>query len=265
MTSAEDWDVSTFTDSFDVRIYATNLAHPERGPALVVTAYPDIVGSPGPHPETVEVRGVIGDLTDTVGGSRTLVFFVDGYIYSLTAFNMTDEQLLALAESARPSADGNGAVVDHAALPDGVIEQLVGWRETSFVSSAASATIAPRVELNDPTTGSTATYLSFADPGLARLSRLAYGRINETTVNGQPAYIASTNDPRYSTVVWAAGSRTVFLSGSGFSNDELLAIAESLRPISDTEWAAMQASVADAVGPCAPVTYSPTTTCVVPG
>ena len=239
---AEDWDVSTFTDAFDVRIYATDSPQPEEGPALIVSGYEDIVGPPGPHPETVTVRGVAADLVDGIGGSRTLVFFVDGFIYSLTAFGMTDEQLVAVAESAQPSPDGYGAIIDPSLLPEGVTQQFVGWRESWFVSAEASAQTAPRVEFDGPIDGASGVFVSFADPRLARLSRLAYGDVRDVVVNGWPGYVWASEAADSAAVVWATGSHTVYLTGVGLNAEALLDVAESLRPASDEEWSAVLAT-----------------------
>ena len=271
--TAEDWmpsgllDPQTMEPTFQTRIYATAQADPEAGPALVMIASPGFDG--GPEPPTppgaidVDVADATGELFDTAGGAKGLQFRSDGLYYQLRSFNLSNAELIAAAESASPSPDGNGAVIDVSTLPDGVSEQFVGWSESVFVSVEASRLVAPRAEFGDPETGATVMYASFADPDLFRLNRLAsYTRITDYDVNGAPAFFGSFEDPAFSTVVWRQGLRTFVLTGTGVDETQLLELARALHPVSADEWSVMTNTHVGLGQPCAPVTYTPTTACI---
>lgn len=270
--TAEDWmpsgllDPQTMEPTFQTRIYATAQADPEAGPALVMIASPGF--DDGPEPPTppgaidVGVGDGAGELFDGGGGAKGLQFRSDGYFYQLRSFNLTNAELIAAAESASPSPDGNGAVIDASALPTGVSEQFVGWSESMFVSAEASRLVAPRAEFGDPETGATVMYASFADPDLFRLNRLAgYSSITSYDVNGAPAFVGSFGQREFSSVVWRRGQRTFVLTGAGVDEAQMLELARALHPVSDEEWMVMTATHSGLGQPCAPVMYTPTTSC----
>ena len=97
--------------------------------------------------------------------------------------------------------------------------------------------------------------------GIARIDRPGFDRTVEVTVNGAPGHVGFSGSSDTKTVVWVSGARTMSLTADAFTEGELVAMAESLRPVSDAEWAEMLLYEAPANGPCPPSTATPTTVC----
>lgn len=207
------------------RVYAVDVERPERGAAIVTVGNEDIVGTPGPHGTSVLIRGVTGDIADTVGDGRQLSFFVDGYLYFITGYGVSDEQLVAIAERAEPAPDGHGVVLAPASLPSGVTLQHEGWNDAVFLSTGPTT----KASLQNTETGATASFLGIPGTASANLSRLQFDSITDVEVGIFSGYVGAFDAPgTVRVLVWPNGDRTMVLRSSELTADELVSLAESL-------------------------------------
>ena len=240
--AASDSRWSTDGTYFVTRIYATNSAGPETMPALTLTAVPASAGSPASAESTepVSVLGTDGHLFPSAGGGQSLAFGpIDGFHYLLVGYHVSRDQLVAAANAVHHSPDGYGAIVDSTALPTGVSEKGAGVvSEIWFITKEAAAHPTPEGHwTNGP---GTLWYLSFADPALPPLGRFGFETVTDTTVNGHPGYLATSQQFNVVSLTWSDGDRSYMVaSHDGLGADELHAAAASLRPATSDEWAAM--------------------------
>lgn len=230
---------ATDAELFIRRIYATDEPRPEDGPSLVVESFdidartPDLTTSTA----TVSVGGVDGFLFDRAAGGRGLVFQTGGFWYDLTAYKLTDPQLVAAGEAALRSDDGNGAVVDPSGLPDQLSTEAVGVEgESWFLSLSAIANPMSSARWED---GKRSMWLeSFEqDPSIDRFQRIGAATVVDTTVNGQPAFIRTIEgQDDYRSITWHTDGHTHSLGSLSVSERDLVQFAETLRPATTLEW-----------------------------
>jgi hypothetical protein len=248
---------SVYPDTADFviqRIYATSDTAPETLPALVLSSMGDVgepmVGSPA---ESVTVQGAPGRLSASAGGGQSLFFGpVDGHNYLLVGYHVTRAELITAANTVQRSPDDYGAVIDAAALPAGVSERGAGFvSEIWFISEQAAAHPIPQAHWTDGT--GALWYRSFEDPDMPPLGRFGFDAVTDTTVNGNPAYVATvevdplalaTGQPRppaasVASVTWSDGTRTFLLASNSIGAEQLLGLAAALRPATDDEWTQM--------------------------
>ena len=221
------------------RVYATDSASPETQPALMLTSNAAENGGDVVPGETVSVHGVDGHLSSSSGGGQSLAFGpVDGFSYLLIGYNISRDELIAAANTVHQSPDGYGAVIDAAGLPAGVTEKGAGFMTGIwFVSRAAAAHSVPAAYWTDGS--GFLWYQSFADPELPKLGRFGFDSVTDITVQGHPGFVA-TAQPDIVSIMWSDGTRTFLLvSSGGLSASELQAAAQSMRPVTDGEWADM--------------------------
>jgi len=239
---------ATDAELFIRRIYATDDQRPEDGPSLVVESFdvdartPELTTSTA----TVSIGVVDGFLFDRAAGGRGLVFETDGFWYDLTAYNLTDPQLVAAGEAAQRSDDGNGAVVDPSGLPDQLTTEAVGVvGEPWFLSLSAIDNPMSFVRWES---GTRSMWLqSFEqDPTIDRFQRIGAATVVDTTVNGQPAFIRTIEGQAdFRSITWRTNGHAHSLGSLGVSEQDLVRFAETLRPATTVEWDA----VLDAVAP----------------
>ena len=250
LQSVSDDRVEFGDDTFVRRIYIADTARPENGPALIVDSFDADVGSPNlaSSTETITVNGTDGHRFDRDAGGVGLAFELDGFWFDLTAYGLTDEQLVDAANSTVRAVDGDGAIVSSAGLPAELTVETVGTRGESWFLS--------RDALDDPIPGArwadgdrSIWFDGLAqDPTLDRFQRIGAATITDTTVDGQPAFlrtIAGQDD--FLSLTWHADGRTNVLGSLGVSGDELVEFAEALRQPDAAEWTAALTSVAPPV------------------
>ena len=240
--AASDSRLSTDAIYSVERIYATNSAAPETMPALALTAFPADVGSPSipDSAEPVSVLGADGHLFPSAGGGQSLAFGpIDGFHYLLVGYHVSRDQLVAAANAVHQAPDRYGAIVDSTALPPGVSEKGAGVvSEIWFITKEAAAHPIPEGHwTNGP---GSLWYYSFADAALPPLGRLGFETVTDTTVNGHPGYLATSQQFNVVSLTWSDDDRSYMVaSHDGLGADELHATASSLRPATSDEWAAM--------------------------
>jgi hypothetical protein len=259
-TPPPGWGFEYASDSIDTsgsdrvvqRIYATASPTPETGPALVLTSMSAAYGKPGvfgataiEHPDriSVDVQTAAGELTPSDGGGRSLTFGpLDGFNYLLTGYHISQDELVAAANTVHVSPDGHGSVIDQTALPAGVAERGTGLvSEIWFISTLAATHPIPEAHWTD--SFGELWYRSFEDPAMTPLRRFGFDNVTDITVNGQPGYVA-TVAPAYppgtvASVMWSDGTRTFLLASNRIGAAQLQTLAAALRPATDAEWAAM--------------------------
>lgn len=238
----------TDAELFPRRIYAIDGPRPEDGPSLVVESFdvdartPEVTSSTA----TVSVGDVDGFLFDRAAGGRGLVYETDGFWYDLTAYNLTDTQLLAAGEAARRSDDGNGAIIDPSGLADQLTTEAVGVAgESWFLSLTAIDNPMSGARWED---GARSMWLqSFKqDPSIDRFQRIGAATVVDTTVSGQPAFIRTIEgQDDFRSITWRTDGHTHSLGSLGVSEQDLVQFAETLRPATTVEWDA----VVDATAP----------------
>ena len=254
------WGFELASDSIDTndsdrvvqRIYATPGSTPETGPALLLTSMSAADGAPGvfgvtdtrvPNRIPTDVQGTAGQLTQPDGGGQSLTFGpVDGYNYLLTGYHVSEDQLVAAANTVHVSPDGHGSVIDQTALPAGVTERGTGFvSEIWFISTLAATHPIPEAHWTDGS--GELWYRSFEDPGMAPLGRFGFDTVTDTTINGQPGYVATVTPAHQqgtvASMMWSDGTRTFLLASNKIGAAQLQILAAALRPATDAEWAAM--------------------------
>jgi hypothetical protein len=206
----------------------------------------------------VDVAGVTGHLHDSAFG-RALSFQRDGSWTTLTSQRYGDSALLAMAQ-ATTTADDRSTVIASDALPSELVERRTGHLfEAWWIDDAATGQVAPQA--NWISGERSFWYMSVADPDGAVPLRARGTIFAETTVWGAEA-IVSGYDPAgsYRSVAWPSDGRMYLVGSRGLSTDELVAMANLLRPATDDEWQA----ILDGFEP-EPATVSPETGLPEPG
>ncbi len=254
------WRFGLASDSIDTsgsdrvvqRIYATAGPAPETGPALLLTSMPASVGAPGvfgswdANPTGrifADVQGTAGQLTQSDGGGQNVTFGpLNGYNYLLTGYHVSRDELVAAANTVHVSPEGHGSVIDETALPAGVTERGTGFvSEIWFISTLAATHPIPEAHWTDGS--GELWYRSFEDPAMSPLGRFGFDTITDTTVNGQPGYVATVapahQQGTVASVMWSDGTRTFLLASNKIGAAQLQTLAAALRPATDAEWSAM--------------------------
>jgi hypothetical protein len=254
------WGFELASDSIDTgdgdrvvqRIYATAGSAPETDPALLLTSMSAAVGAPGvfgvadtqdPNRIFADVQGTAGQLTQSNGGGQSLTFGpVNGYNYLLTGYHVSEDELVAAANTVHVSPDGHGSVIDETALPAGVTERGTGLvSEIWFISTLAATHPIPEAHWTDGS--GELWYRSFEDPAMAPLGRFGFDTVADTTVNGHSGYVATVSPTHQqatvASVMWSDGTRTFLLASNKIGAAQLQTLAAALRPATDAEWAAM--------------------------
>ena len=150
--------------------------------------------------------------------------------------------MVAAARTVHVSPDGHGSVIDETALPAGVTERGTGFvSEIWFISTLAATHPIPEAHWTDGS--GELWYRSFEDPAMSPLGRFGFDTATDTTVNGQPGYVATVapahQQGTVASVMWSDGTRTFLLASNKIGAAQLQTLAAALRPATDAEWAAM--------------------------
>lgn len=227
------------------RFYAVDHAAPESAPVIVVTY--DVWGSStiSPHPgaEPIEVNGMSGEVWQFSPDAEQLVFGpLDGHPVFVDGYNVSREQLLQAAAAVQISADKQ-ATIPAEALPPGATELAAGLTGKSPLLSPIeySEGVTTFVNWSDDVNDRTMVMETAAEtPGLIGASRLGYQSVSDIEVGGRHGFLATS--PEGEAILLSDGDRVVFISSHGLSADELIAVAESLRPATPDEWEDMTAT-----------------------
>lgn len=241
LTNVSDGRSLAASDQFVTRIYASASLTPELDPLVLLTSYPDGVGSPviPGNAVSVDVDGVVGRQWSK-SGRDVIALQRAGFWYLLETAGITD--IAALAATAQRSSDNHGAVIDATLLPSGVTEAAVGAvEEVRFFNTEVLANSIPSVHWETPSRDAGIFYQSIVEsPAQFPLHRIeyAYTSITDITVNGHPA--TTLVGDGFVTVTWNDGQRTVIVTGYNVQADVVINVATSLRPASDYEWLLME-------------------------
>ena len=255
LTNVSDERSPAVGTQFVTRIYASASLTPELDPLVVLTSYPDGVGSPviPGNAVAVEVGGLVGKRW-TKSGRDVIAVQRAGFWYLLETSGITDA--IALATMAHRAPNNYGAVIDATLLPPGVSEAGVGTvEEVRFFNTDVLVKAIPSVHWETPSRDAGVFYKSIVESAAQfPLHRIEYPytSITDITVNGHPA--TTLVGDRFVTVTWNDGQRTIIVTGYNVQADVVLSMATSLRPASDLEWTTMavRARVAQAGAPTAP-------------
>ena len=240
LTSVRDERSLADSNQFVTRIYASSSLTPELDPVVLLTSYPDEVGSPSIPDDAVDVdvAGVVGKQW-TNSARDMLAVQRAGFWYVLETSGITDA--VALAATAERASDNHGAVIDATLLPLGVTEAGVGSvEEVRFFNTEVLSHSIPSVHWETPSRDGGVFYQSIVEsPAQFPLHRIeyAYTTISDITFNGHPA--TTLVGDRFVTVTWNDGRRTVIVTGYNVQADVVIKVAASLRPASDLEWQLM--------------------------
>jgi hypothetical protein len=265
------------------RIYARPTATPETGPVLIVDSYGDDYGVLEDYPSTarsIDVGGTPGKQWERDGRSFIAVHR-DGYWFNLKSSGVSNP--VAVAAGMRRASDNYGAVVDPAALPEGVVELAAGRRGSadSVFNAAAMENPTPFVSWGSTTSNAGLSYVSFVESPsefLARRVSFGYSSMSDISIDDHAGvlFTVSVDFGARSTdvkLVWNDGHRTVLMTASNVPADDVVAAARSLRPATADEWRAMKSEAkrtqlaqeeAIAKSDATSVPIAPTTTRVVP-
>jgi len=237
---------SSFEGAGIERIYSTVGNRIEDGPTLSVMAI---------DARSSEPQADIGAVDVTVQNSTGLVWSpdptqqrlrfgpIDSTWYLLTGHGLDRTTLLALAETVTPDPGGFGAVVDLSQVPTDMEESASGARYgTTFVArEALEQPISTATWASD--SGTFEYFVSVNGESAIEAGRLSAGRdvydtIREIEINGAQGIVASGANlgGNYTTLYWSTGQETVSLTSRQLSEDDTIALAESMRPTSTDEW-----------------------------
>lgn len=241
-------------DQFVTRIYASASLTPELDPLVLLTSYPDGVGSPviPGNAVAVDVGGLVGKHW-TNSGRDVIAVQRAGFWYQLETSGITNAA--ALAATAHRAPDKYGAVIDATLLPPGVSEAGVGTvEEIRFFNTDVLTNSIPSVHWETLSRDAGVFYQSIVESAAQfPLHRIeyAYTRITDIAVNGHPA--TTLVGDGFVTVTWNDGQRTIIVTGYNVQADVVINVATSLRPASDYEWLLMEnrAHLAQAGAPTA--------------
>lgn len=232
------------------RWYTSTLDRPETSAWIAVDALPSDRMTPDvpDATEQVLVQGVAGVLYEPRWlGTRAVTFTLDGTTYVLSGANLTEAELLRAAEHVRPAADGYGAVIDDAALTNGLTERAVGGTfESWFVSHSSFEAPSPSLRV-DGADGTSAWMLALhEDASLLDLHRLGFATVTDITIHGQPAFVTTLDgQAEYRGVTWHEDGVTYLLGSNGLTDDVVIELAEGLRPATLAEWDELVGSTND--------------------
>ena len=199
----------------------------------------------------VTVQGVPGTLTPALGDQSLQLAFgpLDGQIYHVVSSEISQSDTLAFGEAV--TFDDGTPVVDDISVLD---DMLPLCSLTAFNSAYSLVLLAsnPRYALPGYVSalfGTRANRFSVTsqwapEGGLTPLQFVLGGKV-DATVHGEPALtveidtsesVLVTGADIGSVVAWVEGGRLVMVTGQ-VPIDELLELAESVRPATDTEWA----------------------------
>lgn len=228
------------------RIYATRNALLGQGPTLSVVASNARLSEPqiDPSATDTEVQRSAGSIWSPGPGQERLRFGPIGATwFVVTGYGIDRATLLELAETVEPSPDGFGAVVDTSEAAATLEEVIAGARyETNFIArSALDQPISHATWAND--TGSFEYFVSVdgaaaVDAGRISAGRSVYNTIRDIQINGEPAIIASGENlgGNHTTIYWTAGRETITLTSLNMIEEDVIAVAESMRPTTIEKW-----------------------------
>lgn len=237
---------SSFEGAGIERIYSTVGNRIEDGPTLSVIAI---------DARSSEPQADIGAVEVTVQNSTGLVWSpdptqqrlrfgpIDSTWYLLTGHGLDRTTLLELADTVTPDPGGFGAVVDLSQVPTDMEESAIGARYgTTFVAREALARpISTATWASDSGTFEYFVFVngeSAIEAGRLSAGRDVYDTIREIEINGARGIVASGANlgGNYTTLYWSTGQETVSLTSRQLSEDDTIALAESMRPTSTDEW-----------------------------
>ncbi len=216
--------------------------------------------------ETVDVRGHDGLVTDALPVATTVLWEeAEGLTVSVASRTLDVDQLVSIAEGL--AVDADAGTVDVGSLPDGLpgpLERVAAAR----VDDVSFGIPGIGLPVRETTTGHVAAYVPdeyqlFGHAFVAEISgdaadlavlRWASGATTATEVRGRPGWSGSHELPGFddgegivpgsqgplSALVWEeAPGMLILVQTFGPSEDEAWAMAESLRPATEDEWARM--------------------------
>lgn len=238
----DEWEIRT-------RFYTADPERPDTAATFAVTTMPaDAFSTDIPSDATVVTVGTIEAslYDDPHTGHRTLTYQSGDQLYTITGYQVTDDEIITVAlhtGPAGPGYDDFGAVVDPDGLPAGVEEVHTGgsWFEQWFISQNTLTYPIAMVHWESDT-ASLWTISLFQNPRWFPLTLIGWDTITDTTVRGEPAFIVTTaSDPEFLGVHWIGGN-THMVGSRGLDESELIELVEQLRPATDTEWDDMVAT-----------------------
>lgn len=185
------------------------------------------------------------------GGGPISVEFgpVDGRMFSVATSDMSRAETLAFAEAV--GVDGDTALVADSSvlgemMPLGTVAEYFDVLQLAFQSSAFGGFGPGMISVHYGGGNDTYTLSSVAagDDGLAMMHFVfgdGVGAASSVTVHDLPAIATTTGDQAFADepvnfVAWVEGGRLVMVTGPD-ELDDLVALAETVRPASDDEWA----------------------------
>ncbi len=240
------------------RWYTATMDQPELHPRLQLAStsatqqFAPAVPPADVEPTQVTVGGETAWLYDDPSGSgRAVAFRDDDTLFVVTGYQLSDDDLLTAAEhTVLADNDSVGAVIDPAALPEGLVERAVGTVSEERFTPLESLQSAPasirwynaRPDGALPSDGEPMLWLGWRreDPGLLPLHRLDYDNVTDTTVRGVPAFIASNDTPGYLAILWSEGGYRYTLGGFGLNQRTVLEAANQMQPATAEDWAALK-------------------------
>ena len=244
-SAASDKQYTGIPEFVTDRVYTTRSASPEDDVAFVVSTIGANIGQPyiGEGAETVTVQGVDAQVFPYDPGGSSIddaeaVAFgpIDGFYFQLVGYRTTRDELITAANSIRRSPDGDGAIIDEAALPTGVIERAAGLpSELRLITREAAQRPSPNASWTDGTR--LVWYVSLDQSAdLLSIYRIGFESVIDTSIHGHPAFVTTALNGRGRYLTWFDGSRTVLLGSTDLTDAELHAFAETLRPATAQEW-----------------------------
>jgi len=199
----------------------------------------------------VTVQGVPGVLIPAIGDQSLQLSFGprDGSIYTVVTSEISQADTLAFAESV--SIDGEVPVIADVSLLRGMqpLCSITDFNTACGIVLTASNPAYPQPRISATQYGAKSDHFTLTSQrapasGLAPLQFLVGGKIN-ATAHGEPALTFVTDDSEAllafgvelgSVVAWIEGGRLIMVTGR-LPVDELLQLAESVRPATVDEWA----------------------------
>ena len=232
------------------RVYALTTAAPEAGARLTLTAQTGRFGIAPDNPgvEAVDVQGTPGLLAGDGNGHWQLSFGPVHGLWALVEGDSLDKaQVIAVARSVEADTDRQGLVIPSTALPDGVVERIVGAPTDPWIQPL-QALDAPIPSAHWTDGHQVLWYVSFpADASILAVYRLGHSTARDVAINGHAGFLATGGG--FDAVGWAEGGR-IYLVGTNttdgseprLSESLLVEYASRLRPATAAEWADMTAA-----------------------
>lgn len=222
------------------RWYTSTLTLPEASAWIALDSFPSDRMAPdaiGPV-EQISVQGVVAELYEPRWiGDRAVTFTLNGTTYVLSGANLTDAELLQAAEHVGSAPDGYGAVIEDEGLVSGLAERAAGGVfETWFLDRSTFDAPSPSLRVDGADASAWMTALH-EDVELLDLHRLGFATVADITIHGQPAFTTTIDiQTEYRGVTWHEDGVTYLLGSNGLTDDEVIELAEALRPAALAEW-----------------------------